>query len=150
VVKKEKSPHLLNSSSFFGCCCIIAFTGSIGFATNWFKGTVQDTPFGNSTPFLIIMLTSMGLGIIAFCIFVLMISIKLVKGDKSKKEIRNKKSNFFQSIFKLCLNLAFFPLILLYRSSGLKELKEKINVEKFQHLYLANDIKQTMLGYFIL
>lgn len=149
MLKKEKSSAFIRFFIILWLLCIVAFAGSIGFATNWFKGTVQDTPFGNSTPFLIIMLTSMGLGIIAFCIFVLIISIKLVKGDKSKKGVHNKKNNFFGSIFKLIFNLAFFPLILLYRSSGLKELKEKIKVEKFKLSVLRpKSIKQTVARIF--
>ena len=130
--KKEKSSAFIKFFIILWLLCIAIFTASIGLATNWFKGTVQDTPFGNSTSFLIAMLSSMGVGIIAFCIFVLMIAIKIAKGDKSKKGVHNKKGNFIGSIFKLCFNLAFFPLILLYRSTGIKELREKIKTDRFK------------------
>ena len=132
VEKKEKSSAFIKFFIILWLLCIAIFTASIGLATNWFKGTVQDTPFGNSTSFLIAMLSSMGVGIIAFCIFVLMIAIKIAKGDKSKKGVHNKKGNFIGSIFKLCFNLAFFPLILLYRSTGIKELREKIKTDRFK------------------
>lgn len=122
--KKEKLPIYIGFFLIVWLLCILIFVGSVGVATNWFNGTVQDTAFGNSTFFVTIMLTTMGIGFVAFCSFVLVAAIRIVKGNKPI-EAKNKSNNFFASIFKLCFNLMFFPLALLYRSTGIYQINEQ-------------------------
>jgi len=55
---------------------IITFAASLGIATSNFKGTIQETSFGNSEQFIYIMLGSFGIGVISFLIAVTTFSYK--------------------------------------------------------------------------
>ena len=56
--------------------CILSFIALLGISTNWFKGTVQDKPLGNSNLFLILFLGIIALGVLAFCVMILSLAIK--------------------------------------------------------------------------
>ena len=101
---------------------IVVFVFTIAFATKGFVGVVQDTQFGNSDLFLVLMLGSMGIGSLAFSLLILAIVMKIAL---EKKVLRLEKSLRGIFIFgvKLCILLAILPLFLLYRVSGLKGFK---------------------------
>lgn len=110
---------------------IVAFIILLGVSTKWFRGTVQDTPLGNSGLFLVLFLAIIGLGVLAFGIMVLSIVIgallekKIIKFEKSFKGV-------LVFPFKLFLFLALLPLFLLYNVIGVKDFFEKVRRKGFK------------------
>ncbi|AKM83215.1 signal peptidase I [Candidatus Woesebacteria bacterium RIFOXYC1_FULL_31_51] len=95
---------------------IITFAASLGIATSNFKGTIQETSFGNSEQFIYIMLGSFGIGVISFLIAVTTFSYKYNKGEL-KSEVRSIP----YSIVKFLLTIAFLPIILIFNILNLKK-----------------------------
>ncbi len=110
---------------------IVVFVLTIAFATEGLAGVVQDTQFGNSSLFLVLMLGSMGIGSLAFSLLILAIVIKITLEKKVLRFEKSLKGIFIFGV-KLCILLAILPLFLLYRVSGLNVLLQKFKKEGFK------------------
>ncbi len=110
---------------------IVVFGITLVFGTNWFKGDIQSTSFGNSSWFLISLVGSILFGFLSFGLLILIIIVKIAL---EKKILVFKKSffGFFIFCFKLLFLLAVFPLYLVYRVSGTKEFIAGLRQEKFK------------------
>lgn len=124
--------------------CVFAIIILVGIATSWFHGTIQSTRFGNSEGFFITFTCLLGFGIITFGLLILFI---IGKGLFEKKLIRLEKS--FKSILsfpiKLLLLFAFLPIILLYRTTGFRELVIKIKKEGFKLSFLKPNFSKVFI-----
>lgn|GEM_PF-2373604 len=69
--------------------CVIGFGIVLAIATKFFTSTVQETTFGNSTLFVILMLGFMFLGVLAFGLAILVASIKIIRSKNVKTIIRS-------------------------------------------------------------
>lgn len=116
---------------------IILFITSIAFATGGFKSTVQNTDFGNSTLFLILLLGSIGIGSLAFGLLVLGIFIRIILEKQVLKFEKSFKGIIIFGI-KLFFLLAILPLFLLYRISGLGGLVRNFKKERFRLIFLKS------------
>jgi len=139
-MKREKLfskllPVLIKIFTFFWILCIIAFCTILTVATGGFRGTIQDTQFGNSNMFTPLFVGSIIVGVLAFGLLVLTIIIKTVL---EKRIIKFEKSfkGFILSSFKLFLLLAFLPLYLVFQLSGAGELIKRIKKNKFKLSFL--------------
>lgn len=121
-------------SLYIWLVCIIGLTVLIGLSTNWFTGTVEDTTFGKSELFLILLVSSICLGVLAFGILILTIIVGVIFKKKAVKFEKSFKG-VIKSIFKILLILLIFPLFLLFSISGVKELFIKIKKNGFKFAY---------------
>ncbi|MBU0998624.1 signal peptidase I [Patescibacteria group bacterium] len=114
---------------------IVVFSVVFLIATDFLRGTVQETQFGNSNLFTPFFLGSIIVGILAFGLLILTIIIKTILG---KRIIKFKKSfkGFILSSVALFLLLAFLPLFLVYEVSGVNDLIKRIKKEKFKISFL--------------
>lgn len=101
-------------SVFVWLACIIVFLIIVGLGTNLFRGTVQDTDFGKSSLFAILLTSSILLGIVAFGFLILTIVIKTLYKNKIIKFEKSLKGFFFTP-FKIFLVVLFFPLFVIYK-----------------------------------
>lgn len=113
--------------------CIIAVALLVGFSTKWFTGTVDDTPLGKSALFLPLFLSCIGVGVLSFGIAVLLIAIQYISNKKLLKFQKSFKG-FIGSVVKILLLFAFFPLVLLYSVSGIKNIFVKTKKRKGREL----------------
>lgn len=132
-MKLIKSPSILlqrfiKLSAAVWILSIVVFVFTIASATKGFVGVVQNTQFGNSGLFLVLMLGSMGIGSLAFGLLVLAIVINIALEKKVLRFEKSLKGIFIFGI-KLCILLAILPLFLLYRVSGLSGLLQKFRKE---------------------
>lgn len=115
-MKKSKLPSgflfkLIISFATVWALSIVVFGSVIAIATKGFTATVQDTQFGNSTLYLILLLGSMGIGSLAFGILVLAIIIKVI--------LEKKVLEFRRSFVAVALLVGSIIIILaLWVSSG--------------------------------
>lgn len=128
---------LIRISAVLWIICILSFIALLGISTNWFRGTVQDTSLGNSSLFLILFLGIIGLGILAFCVMVLLFAIKLL-ADKKSISIKKSPKRFVPYFFKLFFILAIFPIYLLYRILDIKNLISRIKSHEVKRLSLKS------------
>ncbi len=136
VSRKQKALFLLiKISAIVWVLSIVCFGISLAIATKGFTGTVQDTQFGNSTLYLILLLGSMGIGSLAFVIMVLAIIIKVIL-EKKVLEFRRSFKGIVIFGIKLSLLLAVLPLFLLYRVSGLGGLTRNFKKKEFRLAFL--------------
>lgn len=126
---------------------ILVFVISIAIATNFFKGTIQVTSFGNSSLFLIIFTSSLIIGSISFVLAVIAFSLTKIKRDNENSQ---KKHNKIYSLLRFFLTLAILPLLLLVqilqprkilaliKSKGLlRAIKVKVLITKIFALFLV-------------
>ncbi|MDO8620928.1 MAG: signal peptidase I [Candidatus Levybacteria bacterium] len=138
-MKKGKShssilPKIIKVFAIVWILSIVVFVLTLLLGTNGFKTDIQSTAFGNSTPFLILLIGSMGIGFLAFGLLILTIIIKIIL---KKKVLVFKKS--FKGIlvfgFKLLFLLAIFPLFLLYEALGIGKLLTRVRKQDFTLSY---------------
>lgn len=114
---------------------IILFCVSLAIATDFFRGTVQSTQFGNSSSYMAILVGSIVVGVLAFGLLILTVVIKAILGKQIVKFEKSFKG-FIVPLFKLFLLLAFLPLYLAYQVSGAGDLIKKLKKEKFRLSFL--------------
>lgn len=139
-MKKEKSPTkllsvLIKVFTIVWILSIVVFSVVFLVATDFLRGTVQETQFGNSNLFTPFFLGSIIVGVLAFGLLILTIIIKTILGKKIIKFGKSFKG-FMLSSLKLFLLLVFLPLFLAYKVSGVSDLINKIKKEKFKLSFL--------------
>src|SRR3989344_3061892 len=136
---------IIKASAVIWLLSIVIFGGTIFFATNRFTVTVQDTYFGNSNLFLVLMLGSMGIGSLAFGLLVLLITTRIILEKKVLRFERSFKGVLFFGL-KLVFLLAIFPLFLLYQAVGLGQLIRNIKQNGFKLAFLKpKGIRQVLV-----
>ena len=88
---------------------LLVFSIGFAFATNFFKGTVQSTNFGNSQTYLTLIVSTLAIGVISFVITIISYSLTKIKRDN---EAPNKKHGIVFNFFHFFLTLAILPLLL--------------------------------------
>lgn len=115
---------------FFGAIwllSILVFGVSLTLATNLFRSTIQGTNFGNSRLFLIIFITSIGVGVLAFILAMLSFTAsKVIQSNQNSA----KKHGVIASLFRFVLFAAFLPLMLLIQIIKPKELLQRIREKR--------------------
>lgn len=106
--------RLIKLSALVWILSIVVFTFTIAYTTKGFAGVVQDTNFGNSILFIVLLLGSMGIGSLAFIVLVLSVILKVIL---EKKFITFKKTPRGITLFivNLLFIVAIFPLFLLWK-----------------------------------
>lgn len=105
--------------------CIVAVVTLVGSATKWFAGTIQDTSLGNSNYFMFLLLGTIGLGCLTFLLAMASMILKALLDKKILKFERGFKGILTLSL-KFALILSILPLLIVYRTSGLNSLINKI------------------------
>ena len=101
---------------------MVSFLIIIFFATSGFSKMVDGTEFGRSNLFLSLMFIFILIGSLAFLFLVLGSIARAVLDKKNFKEFLGFKKSFkgfFLFIFRIFLLIAFLPLFLIYKESGL-------------------------------
>lgn len=129
LIRLKGKPATWKISAAILFLSIIVFLINLGFATNSFKGVIQDTSFGNSQLFMIMMFSSFGVGVIAFLIAVTTFSYKY-----SQRELKTETRNIPMTFIKFLLTVAFLPLILIF---NILKLKKSIVVKIFRTLLVS-------------
>lgn len=129
LIRLKGKPAIWKISVAILFLSIIVFLINLGFATNNFKGVIQDTSFGNSQLFMIMMFSSFGVGVIAFLIAVATFSYKY-----SQRELRTEARNIPIAFIKFLLTVAFLPLVLIF---NILKLKKSIIVKVLQTLLIS-------------
>lgn len=122
-MKRKKGDNLKTFAWIFGAMWVasmVAFSFVLGIATNWFKGTVQDTGFGNSDSFIFYFLGTILVGTISF---ILMVLLLFTQGyiEKNKK---SPNKNFIGKTKIFIKGLLVFSILPLYMTSNLLKLPE--------------------------
>lgn len=123
---------------------IIIFVISLTIATNFFRGTIQATTFGNSPMFLIFFSSSILVGSISFVLAVIAFSLTKIKRDDENSQ---KKHNKIYNFFRFFLTLAILPLLLLVQ---VLQLKKILSLIKNRGLLKAVNIKTLIIKLFML
>lgn len=116
---------------------IIIFILTFTFSTNFFKGTVQDTKFGNSDYFIYFFLGSIGVGILSFIAMILSNFIKEPKKKKSKKATKSTSSTANKFIW-----ISVFALLVLVSYLSARE-QTLISNQKAENYKTLNRTKPT-------
>lgn len=127
---------------------ILVFIILLGISTKWFRGTVQDTSLGNSEMFLVLFLSVVGLGVLAFGLMILSIVTSFLLEKRIIKFERSFKG-VLTFPFKLFLFLAFLPLFLLYNAIGAKDFFEKVKNKGFKFSFLKPTSARKFIHRFI-
>ncbi|PIR79976.1 MAG: signal peptidase I [Candidatus Levybacteria bacterium CG10_big_fil_rev_8_21_14_0_10_35_13] len=124
---KDKSLKIYTIAFRLWLIAILAFFVCIALVTNGFRGVIQDTTFGNSQFFLILLFISFILGLISFPIGVLNLTYSLV----SKRKVKNKLVKVLLFIGILFILPAYILISWLFRVVGLvKNKKISLNLLK--------------------
>lgn len=110
--------------------CLLVFTLSTSVATNWFRGTVLDTTYGNSKYFSIVTTASIIFGILFFSLGIILYVFNDVYLNKN-----NRHKNKFWQFIKFLFWLAVLPLALIIRT--LKNKKKKFKQKILPLLFFA-------------
>jgi len=112
---KNKSVKIYTIAFVLWLVAILGFFICIALATNGFRGVIQDTAFGNSQFFLILLLIFFILGLFSFSIGVLSLICFLV----SKRKVKNKLAKVFLFIGILFILPVYILISWLFRIFGL-------------------------------
>lgn len=141
--------RLIKFFALFWIISIIIFGFTLILGTNWFKTDVQSTQFGYSSWFLILLVGSIGFGVLSFGLLVLTIIIKIIL-ERKVLVFKKSISGIFAFFFKLLFLLSLFPLYLIYRVFNVGELISRIKKERFKISFLKPKNFKLLLGRLIL
>jgi len=149
VPRKKKSFSLSKLTFAVWGLCVIVFVITLTIATNFGRGIVQDTKFGNSNFFLAILSISVCLGILSFGIGILTFIFKeLLNKSVLKPKDKSLKSILSISI-KFLLIIAVFPLFLVCRIINPAEIFKKIKRKGIKTLSIKTFISRKTITKFV-
>ncbi|EKE06067.1 MAG: hypothetical protein ACD_19C00091G0006 [uncultured bacterium] len=119
---------------------LIVFVLNICVATSYFKGTIEDTIFGNSPYFMAILVGSFSLGVITFLISVFAFSYKMARNN-----LTGNVKGLPRSILVLLFNTAFLPIILIFNIINPKQIIDNL---KSRRLIKSFNLKSLLTGTF--